>query len=238
MRFNFQSFIINILAVLLLVILLGLSFLVVDRLVLDGQFTGAYNKTQRIRDLVAQINEERLRALDLQKENATLKNQVAQEQEEKEELQESFQKTLQSIPSYRVAQVLQENIPSNIASLKNGKLTCMQSIFFANNAFVLPKQGQVYLDQLSNYLIKLEKVAPQLPWTLQIGGHSNPQTTPTASGYTSTWKLAYKRAFGVVQYLISKGVLPKRLYIASFSRYQSDPTINDDNRVALRFDHR
>ncbi len=237
MPFNFQNFIINLLSVLLLIILLGLVFVITDRLLLDGHYTSHYNKTQRIRSLVGELNQERLAIFNLNRENESLKNSLNDSVSALKQERDHLRDTLHKIPSYQLEKALQKAMPSSPSTaVKKGYVAFNKNILFPENSFILPAEAKPFLNQVAGHLAALEKTIPKVAWTLQVGGHANPQRSPGEAGYGSNWKLAYKRAFGVVQYLISQGVNPYRLSIASFSQYQPDSTLQGDDRVTLRFE--
>ena len=56
MQSPFQSFFVNLLSLALLAILGGLSFLIFDRLVLDGKYTSPYDKNAVIKNLGVDLN--------------------------------------------------------------------------------------------------------------------------------------------------------------------------------------
>ncbi|MEI8320744.1 MAG: OmpA family protein [Alphaproteobacteria bacterium] len=239
MRFSFQSFIINILAIFLLVILVGITFVIGDRLVLDGQYTGAYSKTERIRELVGQINDERMTIFNLKKENDALKDSLASSRNALNQTRSQMQDTLVNIPSYQLAQFLQKAIPGQWGLIfRNGRVVYGRDIRFSENSANLPNEAASMLNQMASQLRHLEQTMPAVPWAFQVGGHASPQRSMTGPGFGSNWEMAYKRAFGVVQYLIAQGVSPERLSIASFSQYEPDAGSRNDNRVSFRFDYR
>ena len=54
---------------------------------------------------------------------------------------------------------------------------------------------------------------------LRVDGHTDVRPV-TGGQFKSNWGLSAARAISVVQYLISKGVQPKRLVAAGFGEYQ------------------
>lgn len=235
MRFSFQSFIINILASLLLLILTVFSFILLDRMVLDGRFTGAYNKDKRIHDLVARLNEERLVLFEEKKQTHTAQTQASQLKKELSNLKIQQQTTLANIPSYQLLLKLKKNLIKQPGTLtKAGRLGFEKNVFFEERSTVLSEKAKQDLNQIARALKALEQSSLTLPWRLQVGGATSQQNFPSASGYPSYWQLGYERALAVVQYLVSLGVPPHRLYIASFSHYMPDNS--PQNKVSFFFE--
>jgi chemotaxis protein MotB len=93
-------------------------------------------------------------------------------------------------------------------------------VFFDTGQAVLLPEGRNELDQVAAALIDLDHQIPaDLPWVLRVDGHtdSRPITSPQ---FPSNWELSSARAIAVVQYLVSKGVLPQRLVAAGFGEFQ------------------
>ncbi|HLB59642.1 MAG TPA: OmpA family protein, partial [Bdellovibrionota bacterium] len=99
----------------------------------------------------------------------------------------------------------------------------------------LTPSAKKFLDKIATQLLRLTKQT-KFPWILRIEGHADPQTSPNQNGYTSSWMIAYKRAYTVGQYFISKGVDAKRLCLISFSSYNRGP-YPQNRRVSLSFDY-
>src|SRR6476620_1578341 len=84
-------------------------------------------------------------------------------------------------------------------------------VFFDSGAAVVRREGRSELDQLATALLDLDtKIPSELNWVLRVDGHTD--TRPiAASPFKSNWELSAARAISVVQYLVSKGVSPRRL---------------------------
>jgi chemotaxis protein MotB len=92
-------------------------------------------------------------------------------------------------------------------------------LFFDSGSAVLRREGRIELDQLAAALPDLDtRIPSEINWVLRVDGHTD--TQPTAvSQFKSNWDLSAARAISVVQYLISKGVSPKRLVAAGFGEF-------------------
>jgi flagellar motor protein MotB len=224
-RMSIQSFLVNLLAFVLLIILLGFSFLMVDRLVLNGRYTNPYNKDDVIKSLGERLN------LQVQ-ENNQLKEKI----NDIESYSENIKNKLEAVPSYQLTKVLTPSLRSNCGiTLERGRLTFRDQISFKTGAESLTPAAKKSLDKMAAELLRLSKQA-KFPWVLKVEGHTDAETTPSEDGYHSNWLIPYKRAYAVVQYFISKGVDAKRFYIASFSSYnKGSHPIN--RRVSLSFDY-
>lgn len=221
-----QSFLVNLLSFALLVILLGFSFLIVDRLVLNGQYTSPYNKNDVIKALGERLN------LQVQ-ENNQLKEQLSTVQTNLD----ATQNTLNSIPTYQLNRTLEQALnPTCGVSLEKGRLVFRDQTFFKSGSEELTPSAKKSLQKIALQLIRLAKQT-KFPWILRIEGHADQQTNPDQNGYGSNWMVAYKRAYIVGQYLISKGLDAKRLYMASFSSYNAGGSYPINRRVSLSFDY-
>lgn len=94
-------------------------------------------------------------------------------------------------------------------------------VFFDSGQAVLRPEGRAELDKLASALIDLEKQIPsEINWVLRVDGHTDVRPLTANSPFKSNWELSAERAISVVQYLISKGVLPQRLVAAGFGEFQ------------------
>jgi len=68
--------------------------------------------------------------------------------------------------------------------------------------------------------------------SIRVEGHTD--TDPIKkSGYTSNYHLGFERAYAVREYLISKGVSSKRIYLASFGPDQPQTSKQKSRRVEI-----
>jgi chemotaxis protein MotB len=117
-------------------------------------------------------------------------------------------------------------------------------ILFDSGSASLKPEGQADLDKLATALIDLERqIPPEIAWVLRIDGHTD--VRPIASPqFPSNWALSAARAISVVQYLIGKGVPPRRLVAAGFGEFQPldvDPTeeaFRRNRRIELKLTER
>lgn len=220
-----RSFSVNLLSWVLIIILIGFSLLIVDRVILQGRYTNPYNKDDVIKSLGERLN------LQIQENNA-LKQQLVGTQTNLE----NTLLQLNSMPSYQLNRTLEQSLPpQNGVGIEKGRPTFSEGTFFKEGSDALSASAKKSLDKIALRLLKLEKQT-KFPWILRIEGHTDPQTAPDVNGYGSNWMIAYKRAYAVGQYLISKGIDAKRLYMASFSSYRRGPYPHN-RRVNLVFDY-
>jgi len=72
------------------------------------------------------------------------------------------------------------------------------------------------------------KIPTDLPWVLQIAGHTDRQPINTPQ-FPSNWELSTARALSVVRYLAGQGIPPERLSAAGYGAYEPiDPRDNPD----------
>jgi flagellar motor protein MotB len=222
---SIQSFFVNLLSLVLLIILVGFSFLIADRLVLQGRYTNPYNKDEVIKSLGERLN------LQVQ-ENNQLKNQLRDTQS----TLETVQNKLESMPPYQLNRTLMSVMGSRSdVDIEKGRLVFKEQTFFESGSDKLTPSAKKSLDKILLHLLRLTRDV-KFPWVLRIEGHTDSQTTPDQNGYHSNWMISYKRAYAVGQYFISKGLDAKRLYMAGFSSYNRGPHPNN-KRVKLSFDY-
>jgi len=117
-------------------------------------------------------------------------------------------------------------------------------ILFDSGSAALKPEGQAEVDKLAGALIDLEKQIPaDIAWVLRIDGHTDVRPI-TSSQFRSNWELSAARAISVVQYLISRGVEPRRLVAAGFGEYQpldsapTDDAFRRNRRIELKLTER
>jgi chemotaxis protein MotB len=117
-------------------------------------------------------------------------------------------------------------------------------ILFDSGSAALKPEGQTEVDKLAGALIDLEKQIPsEIAWVLRIDGHTDVRPI-TSSQFPSNWELSAARAISVVQYLISRGVEPRRLVAAGFGEYQpldnapSEDAFRRNRRIELKLTER
>jgi chemotaxis protein MotB len=117
-------------------------------------------------------------------------------------------------------------------------------ILFDSGSAALKPEGQAEVDKLAGALIDLEKQIPsEIAWVLRIDGHTDVRPI-TSSQFPSNWALSAARAISVVQYLISRGVEPRRLVAAGFGEYQpldnapAEDAFRRNRRIELKLTER
>src|SRR5947199_1916043 len=117
-------------------------------------------------------------------------------------------------------------------------------ILFDSGSAALKPEGQSEVDKLAGALIDLEKQIPaDIAWVLRIDGHTDVRPI-TSAQFRSNWELSAARAISVVQYLISRGVEPRRLVAAGFGEYQpldsapSEDAFRRNRRIELKLTER
>jgi chemotaxis protein MotB len=118
-------------------------------------------------------------------------------------------------------------------------------VFFDSGQAALKPAGRAELDKLAAALIDLEKKIPtEIAWVLRVDGHTDVRPISAASQFHSNWDLSAARAISVVQYLIAKGVSPKRLVAAGFGEFQpidpgnTEEAYSRNRRIELKLTER
>jgi chemotaxis protein MotB len=102
------------------------------------------------------------------------------------------------------------------------RFVLQSEVFFDTGKADLKDEGRAELDKVAGALVGLEQQIPaEIPWVLRVDGHTDVRPISGTGGpFKSNWDLSAARAISVVQYLISKGVTPKRLVAAGFGEFQ------------------
>jgi chemotaxis protein MotB len=110
------------------------------------------------------------------------------------------------------------------------RFVLQSEVFFDTGKADLKAEGDAELDKVAGALKQLETQIPgDIPWVLRVDGHTDVRPTGTAGPFKSNWDLAAARAIAVVQYLIGKGVTPKRLVAAGFGEFQPIDTATSED---------
>src|SRR6185312_4033426 len=100
------------------------------------------------------------------------------------------------------------------------RFVLQSEVFFDTGKADLKPEGRAELDKVAGALLSLEgQIPPDIAWVLRVDGHTDARPI-TGGQYKSNWDLSAARAISVVQYLIGKGVAPKRLVAAGFGEFQ------------------
>ena len=116
------------------------------------------------------------------------------------------------------------------------RFVLQSEVFFDTGKADLKPEGDDELDKVAGALIELEKQIPaDIPWVLRVDGHTDKRPI-VSSNFKSNWDLSAARAIAVVQYLVAKGIDPKRLVAAGFGEFQ--PIDTGDSEEAYRRNRR
>jgi chemotaxis protein MotB len=100
------------------------------------------------------------------------------------------------------------------------RFVLQSEVFFDTGKADLKPEGRAELDKVAGALTQLETQIPSdIQWVLRVDGHTDVRPI-TGGQFKSNWDLSAARAISVVQYLISKGVTPRRLVAAGFGEFQ------------------
>jgi chemotaxis protein MotB len=101
------------------------------------------------------------------------------------------------------------------------RFVLQSELFFDTGKADLKADAQAELDKVAGALLGLEQQIPaDIPWVLRVDGHTDVRPISPGGQFKSNWDLSAARAISVVQYLVSKGVTPKRLVAAGFGEFQ------------------
>jgi chemotaxis protein MotB len=124
------------------------------------------------------------------------------------------------------------------------RFVLQSEILFDSGSAAVKPEGQAEVDKLAGALIDLEKQIPsEIAWVLRIDGHTDVRRI-TSSQFPSNWELSAARAISVVQYLISRGVEPRRLVAAGFGEFQpldtapTEDAFRRNRRIELKLTER
>ena len=79
------------------------------------------------------------------------------------------------------------------------------------------------------------QIPTELPWILQVDGHTDSRPIQTAR-FPSNWELSAARAISVVNFLIALGIPPERLSATGYGEFQ--PLDDRDDEIAYRRNRR
>ena len=109
-------------------------------------------------------------------------------------------------------------------------------ILFPSGSAELETSGEDELRALAQSLKEISAEIPsELPWVLQINGHTDRRPIRTAD-FPSNWELSAARATTVGKFLIDEGIPPERIAVAGFAQYQPLDERNDE--IAYRRNRR
>lgn len=227
MRYSYLAVIINILGTVLLVAILGLGFIIFDRMVLGGRFTDLELRMSQVNAIVARLNKTTAQVIDLDKQLASTRTQLSE-----------TQATLEALPAYQLNKSVQNYFQGTDVVMSDGRFTFEHVLHFAPESTQLSQSDRRYLSRIAKKLKEMEDVGTDFSWILRVEGHTDQRPFKGDGPPPLYWMESYKRALGVVQYLISQGVEPNRLFPVAFSHYHppSPERMKENRRVVMRFD--
>jgi chemotaxis protein MotB len=167
----------------------------------------------------------------LEQENESLKNQLADRNKALEDCNAELRAREQQLSQLRRGEgggerrTGFEGIPGVTGSIGAGEVTASVSsdLLFDSGKATLKASAKKSLDQVASVLNSTYSGK-----SIRVAGHTD--TDPIKkSGYKSNDHLGFERAYAVKEYLISKGVDPKRLYLASYG-----PNVPRGNKAQSR----
>ncbi len=118
-------------------------------------------------------------------------------------------------------------------------------VLFATGSDEINSDGQVELAKVADAIKELIKEIPEdIPWVLQINGHTDKRPITGAGRFKSNWELSAARAISVVEFFISQGIPADHLVAAGYGEFQPlDPSDNDaayaqNRRIELKLTER
>ncbi|HUK58906.1 MAG TPA: peptidoglycan -binding protein [Stellaceae bacterium] len=117
-------------------------------------------------------------------------------------------------------------------------------VLFAPGSAALSPDAQQRLAPVAAALKELApKIPTDLPWVLQIAGHTDKTPIATAQ-FPSNWELSTARALSVVRYFVAQGIPADRLSAAGYGEFQPlDPAntpeaYSKNRRIELKLTER
>ena len=109
-------------------------------------------------------------------------------------------------------------------------------VLFASASDELEAEGHERLAQFTQVLKEvMVRIPPDLPWILQVDGHTDARPIKTAR-FPSNWELSAARAISVVNFLIALGIPPEHVSATGYGEFQ--PLDDRDDEIAHRRNRR
>ncbi|MEO1090203.1 MAG: peptidoglycan-binding protein [Pseudomonadota bacterium] len=120
--------------------------------------------------------------------------------------------------------------------IEGDRFVFQSELLFAPGEATLGPDARVQLAALAETLLGLAADLPtDLPWILQVDGHTD--VTPIATArFPSNWELSAARAISVARYLVGQGLPSDRVAAAGFAEFQ--PLDDGDDEEAYRRNRR
>jgi len=183
--------------------------------------------------LVAGCNSNKAAEEDFLAENQQLRDELAAQNDRVSDLEENLRASEQLITDLRSQQGTATDpfsgIPGVQGSVSAGEITAMieGDILFASGKATLRNEAKKTLNQVAQVL-----VSDYSGRTIRVSGHTDADPI-RKSGFKSNYHLGFERAFAVRDYLISRGVPARSVYIASHGPDQSRGTKQESRRVEV-----
>ena len=105
-------------------------------------------------------------------------------------------------------------------------------VIFATGQANVSAAGKEQLADIASALREIEKSIPEnIPWVLQIEGHTDSDPIANSSIFRDNWDLSTERALSVVRFLRSEGISANRLAAAGYGEFQP---IDNGNSAASK----
>jgi len=118
-------------------------------------------------------------------------------------------------------------------------------VLFATGQANISDAGKEQLAEIASALREIEEVIPKdIPWVLQIEGHTDSDPIADNPFFKDNWNLSTERALSVVRFLRSEGIPANRLAAAGYGEFQPIDTQNSEaakqrnRRIELKLDQR
>lgn len=94
-------------------------------------------------------------------------------------------------------------------------------VIFATGQANVSAAGKEQLADIASAIREIEKSIPEnIPWILQIEGHTDSDPIANSSIFRDNWDLSTERALSVVRFLRSEGISANRLAAAGYGEFQ------------------
>ena len=102
-------------------------------------------------------------------------------------------------------------------------------VLFATGQANISDTGKEQLAEIASALREIEEVIPKdIPWVLQIEGHTDSDPIADNPFFRDNWDLSTERALSVVRFLRSEGIPANRLAAAGYGEFQPIDTQNTE----------
>jgi chemotaxis protein MotB len=118
-------------------------------------------------------------------------------------------------------------------------------VLFATGSDEINAAGQDQLNKVASAIVELIREIPDdIPWVLQINGHTDKRPVSGGGRFKSNWELSAARAISVVEYFVAQGIPADHLVAAGYGEYQpleegdSDDVYAKNRRIELKLTER